>query len=425
MPIDYEHNKKIINMIYDAKQAFIAKEKVDFICEDVYLLELVIEGQKYKIFGVEKDKQYELNYDVLRKAIFNKLLNKEEGSMVEVMGDSAQFNFEGSCFAKKHFAKEMEDFNGILLYGYTGTQDLEKGLADVNGVVNNYIDNHPEFSKQVIANLVDFDTRIALGKVNEAVPTIPDRTGWGASVSSHVHNFFLVWDDSKEGALFGDDTFLSDQLVNDKALLYGGGLQCFGQATNILNFGHQLIGVAGLRGKDNPATFIKGEGYNKYVPLFETPLFFNMIKELSQDKVSEKEIVELKDSYVAVEEKPQLTGNQTLLINPFRKDLALRLGLWHIGWQNFILHETWKKIRSDCYIGCKLSAPSSITELDKRVIKKPVHFSDRSCYLQPEPAVLTGCSTIRTINRDEEAIKFNDEQKKSRNKGNKNNCIIS
>lgn len=60
-----------------------------------------------------------------------------------------------------------------------------------------------------------------------------------------------------------------------------------------MNYGHKLIGVVDFRGKDNPSTFIKGEGYNKYVPLFETPLFFNMIKELSKDEASTKEIMGL------------------------------------------------------------------------------------------------------------------------------------
>ena len=414
MPIDYEHNKKIINMIVKSKQAFIAKEKVKLICEDVYLLEMIIEGKKYKIFGVEKDKQYDLNYDILRKAIFNQLLNKTEGFIVEVIGDSAQFSVAGSDFAKQHFAKEMEAFNGILLYGYIGQEDMEKNLVDVNGVVNNYIDNHPSFASMVIANLVDFDTRIALGAVNQKVPTIPGRTGWGASVSSHVHNFFLVWDSNQDGALFGDDSFLSDQLVNHKALLYGGGLQCFDQATNILNSGHQLIGIADLRGRDNPATFIKGEGYNKYVLLFETALFFNMIKELSADEANTKGVLELLIKYVAIEEKPALTETRALLINPFRTDVSLRLGLWHRGWQKFIQHETWRKIRSDSYICCKLSL-SSIAELDKRV-KKTMKFSDLSCYLQAEVGVLPECLTEELMKKDGEIINFHEEQKKAKHK---------
>ena len=421
MPIDYEHNKKIINMIYDAKQAFIAKEKVIPICEEVYLLEMLITGETYRIFGLEKDKQYDLNYDVLRKSIFNKLLNQENGSIVEIMGDSAKFNFEGSCFAKKHFAKEMEDFDGILLYGYTGTEDLEKGLLDVNGVVNNYIDNHPNFAENVIANLVDFDTRIALGKVNEVVPTISERTGWGASVSKHVRNFFLVWENTKEGALFGDDTCLSDQLVNQKALLYAGGLQCFDQAINILNYGHQLIGVAGLRGEDNPATFIKGAGYNKCVPLFETALFFNMIKELHQDKVGEREIIDLKDAYVAVEDKPALNETRALLINPLRSDVSLRLGLWHRGWQNFVQQETWKKIRSDLYIGCGLSVPQVINVLEPIVVDN-MKFSDDSSYLKSEKKVLTKFSMGASMKKEEET-NFNPEQRTSKNKVS-NNCVI-
>ena len=423
MPVNYEHNKKIINMIAESKQAFIAKEKVKAICEDVYLLEIMIEGKKYKIFGVEKDKQYDLNYDILRKAIFNELLNKTEGSIVEVMGDSAQFNVAGSDFAKQHFAKEMEGFDGILLYGYTGQEDVEKNLVDVNGVVNNYIDNYPNFASMVIANLVDFDTRIALGAVNQEVPTIPGRTGWGAAVSNHVHNFFLVWDNKQDGALFGDDSFLSDQLVNHKALLYGGGLQCFDQATNILNSGHQLIGVADLRGKDNPATFIKGEGYKKCVPFFETALFFNMINELSQNEVSATEILSLLGSYVAIEDKPALDETRALLINPFRADLSLRLGLWHRGWQKFIQQETWKKIRSDLYIGCKLPVPQSINVLDEQIVEDTMRFSNDNSYLKSEKPVLTKFSTTVSMRREEE-INFNDKQKKSRNKVS-NSCIIA
>lgn len=422
MPINYEHNKIIINMIAESKQAFIAKEKVKAICEDVYLLEMMIAGKRYRIFGVEKDKQYDLNYELLRKAIFNELLSKTEGSIVEVMGDSAKFNTAGSRFAKQHFAKEIEDFNGILLYGYTGQEDVEKNLVDVNGVVNNYIDHHPKFASMVIANLVDFDTRIALGAVDQEVPTIPGRTGWGAAVSSHVHNFFLVWDNKQDGALFGDDSFLSDQLVNHKALLYGGGLQCFDQATNILNNGHQLIGIADLRGRDNPATFIKGEGYNKYVALFETALFFNMIKELPSDEANAKGVLALLGSYVAIEEQPALTETRALLINPFRADISLRLGLWHRGWQKFIQHETWKKIRSDAYIGCKLPVPLSITELDKKGVKKPVKFSDHSCYLQAEPAVLTESSQEVKMQKEEEAMNFNDGKKKAKHKV--SNCCI-
>ncbi len=147
-----------------------------------------------------------------------------------------------------------------------------------------------------------------------------------------------------------------------------------------------------------------------------------MIKKLTEEEGKAKGVLALLGKYVAIEEKPAFTETRALLINPFRSDLSLRLGLWHRGWQKFIQHETWRKIRSDAYIGCKLSVPSSITELDKRVIKKPMKFSDHRCYLQAESTVLTECSTKEPIKRDEEAINFNDEQKKAKHKV--SNCCI-
>lgn len=60
-----------------------------------------------------------------------------------------------------------------------------------------------------------------------------------------------------------------------------------------MNNGHKLIGIAGLRGKDNPATFIKGEVYNRHVALFEMALFFNMIKELAPDEANTKGVLAL------------------------------------------------------------------------------------------------------------------------------------
>ena len=353
--LNEEYNQQIIYMIAEAKKAFVFKKNISQFCDDVYLFKYTIDNKLYRVFGLKKANQYKLNYNELRSCLLIELNCKENSPVIEVIGDSSMFDKIGSQFAKEHFAGEMKNFNGLLLYGYNGEIDLSKDLLDVNGLVNDYIDTNPEYAERVIANIVDYHTRIALVKKGQPVPTLVNETetGWGSSVSQHVCNFFLVWDicsDKQElwdqdGAKFGDDIFASDSLVNHKALLYGGGVQSFEQATNILMKEHKVVSVSGLRGQNIPQNIVKIEGiFDKKVIFFEAALFFNKIKALGN--VDLNTIIAFKNSYVSEEEKFCITETRAVVFfDPFKLEVnQRRKKIWNMGWNNFIEHEIYRKI---------------------------------------------------------------------------------
>lgn len=382
---DSIYNNQIIEMIAEAKKAFFFKDnkKIKPFYKNIYLFEKEINSNTYKIFGLKKDQQNLVDYDELRKLLL-KELGCQDDKVMEVIGDSSKFDQKGSFFAKEHFAKEMRSFNGILIYGYTGKKDPQSGQVDTNGLVNDYIDENPEFAKRVLANIVDYHTRISLGQKNQIVPTLAERTGWGDMGSKHIKNFFLVWDEGvregqvfltdQGGAKFGDDTIVSDNLVNSKILMYGGGIQSFQQANNILERGYDIVSIIGLREQGKQINIFRVDEKIHKVNFFDAALFFKKLKDLENDlgglDLDEDIIIAFKDSYLSEENNFPTSEKIILFFDPFKSEVNTRKKeLWNRAWSFFLANKVYRKVN-------KIVSIDSNNESERIIIEVHNKFYD-------------------------------------------------
>lgn len=195
-------------------------------------------GQTLRFFGVHKDNQNQINFPEFKKRILD-LIGATNKKVVQVVGDSGRgvFSKEGSDYASSVLENEFKNC-GIIEYGYTGySGQAEK---DVNAIVNEYVDKHPEIGNKVLANIVGH-IHIASNK-------------WGCYASPFVKNFVIVYNndgmtknpkyDAKgnqiEGfTVFSDDTTISDHFLqpedDDVTVSLEGGTQCWKQVTNMLH----------------------------------------------------------------------------------------------------------------------------------------------------------------------------------------------
>jgi hypothetical protein len=281
---------------------------------------------KYRIYGVEKTAQNEMNHKMIRNALL-----KEHGcdSIIQVVGDSASYGEQESKFAVQYLSQKLEQNpNSIILYGFTGHSD--NGRLDANQIVNEWIDQAPERANRVIANIVDHHTSVAI-------------KNWGVKISNSVRNFYLVHSlGETPSTLFGDDTISSDGLTDKVCFCLEGGIQSFRQAVYMMAQGTRVEAIANLRGDKNPATrhTITGE----YLNYFSAAEFLNYINKLVIEKgklgVSVKEIEDAKDTYL----------KDRHLFNPERNDSGTKKALFELAWKQFITEKVWEKLTA-LYVG--------------------------------------------------------------------------
>lgn len=218
-----------------------------------------LNGKSYTLFGVEKDRQNDVNLEFLRSAIA-KELKIETTQFSQIIGDSFPFNVNGTLYAKQ----KMNEFlnlesvkKNIILFGATGRI---RHCADTNGILNTLIDEQPDLSKRIIGNLVDEHTPAALAT-------------WGCKISANLTNFFLVYSNTdKPSVKFGAD-YISDKLTNALSACFEGGVQSLKQATDMINNRIPLLGFAGARDM-NPNNFDPETG----LPYLSATEFLSYIK---------------------------------------------------------------------------------------------------------------------------------------------------
>lgn len=175
--------------------------------------------------------------------IKNKLIEltglDNQARILQVIGDS------GSAFTHEsvaHALKLMDvKFRGdtMLLFGFTGRQ------SDTNWLVSIFMSQNPERISQVVANTV-----------NQSVDVI-GTDGWTAS--NLVQNLILLYRPDRLDTKFGDDTWLSDDLMtsgrHDEILCFEGGLQSLEQCLNGLEKGIAVTVVTHMRAASANARF--------------------------------------------------------------------------------------------------------------------------------------------------------------------------
>jgi predicted ATPase len=204
----------------------------------VRLIEFEHKGKTLRFFGVHVDKQKEVNFPAL-KAKLMEIMGITNKKLVQVVGDSGVrvFSKQGSDYARTLLEDRFGNC-GIIEYGYTGYQNPDE--YDVNALVNEYIDQHPDQADRVLANIVGH-IHIALNK-------------WGCYASPLVQNFVVVYNDdgmvryptyddkgNKIGGftVFSEDVIMSDYMLQaedgDITMSLEGGTQCWKQIINMLS----------------------------------------------------------------------------------------------------------------------------------------------------------------------------------------------
>jgi phosphoribosylformimino-5-aminoimidazole carboxamide ribonucleotide (ProFAR) isomerase len=163
-------------------------------------------------------KAKEMDFSKIRDAIKEKI--GVEKKFIQVTGSSDGYRTEVTKYLKELLMKYLNQGEIALVYGVTG-----KG---VNSVVNDILENHAEFKKLVVGNLVYSSFEYMDCK---ALP-------------GHLTYLFGASDRNTE---FGDDNDLADTL-SDRFIVVGGGIQTLEQMNIALKAGKEMRIVVSKEG---------------------------------------------------------------------------------------------------------------------------------------------------------------------------------
>lgn len=289
------------------------------IIEGTSYLKLVKLGNK-TFFGIRKDHQSFMNYELARKVILQQLNLPIHSKIYQVLGDSAKYHKAGTEFAREYLNKHLEKA-GLVLWGFTGygTASHER---DANQLVSDWIDLN-QAGHRSLANVVDFNTIEALTK-------------WKNQGSLANRNFFLVHDQGT--AKFGDDVISSD-FITDLGICFDGGIQSFRQIVNLLSRNVETYGCYNLRGDNHPASFDPiSQTYKQYfsaAEFFDQLKTFLLEKQASGEEPSVRLVEQFKEAYI--KEQPLFKFNP-------KKPVADKAALFETGWKQFMDEELWRRL---------------------------------------------------------------------------------
>lgn len=186
------------------------------------------------------------DFRAIRNEILTGMSVKKSSKIIQIVGDSKEFSVEGSLAGRAFLDKHLADAD-VVEYGYTShNADALKGPTRcVNALVSNYIVEN-DLGAVTIANIVGHSIRAL--------------EAWGCKVPyTAVENYVLVYNgnfDEGEFTKFGDDTPISDGVM-DELLLLDGGMQSLRQTASALERGIKVFGITGLRNHDDKL-FVSG-----------------------------------------------------------------------------------------------------------------------------------------------------------------------
>lgn len=167
---------------------------------------------------VSNKKATEVDFSKIRDAIKEKI--GVEKKFVQVIGSCVGYKTEVTKYLKELLMKYLNQGETALVYGVTG-----KG---VNDVINDILENHAEFRKLVVGNLVYSSFECMNCKV------LPE----------HLTYLFGTSDRNTE---FGDDNDLADAL-SDRFIVVGGGMQTLEQMDIAMKAGKEMKIVVSKEG---------------------------------------------------------------------------------------------------------------------------------------------------------------------------------
>lgn len=218
------------------------------------LIEICSPEGNFRFFGIKKEDQVKLNLCDFKRLLIASL-GSSTSRIIQIIGDSRKLGEEGSAFGRKFLQEHCFSQNCLIEYGYTGY--MCENEMEVNSFVNELLNRMPNQSCRVLANVVS-ESHIAVEK-------------WGCKVSQHVKNFIVVYNDAgtleEKCTKFGDDVFISDNLLNvadgDSIICLDGGFQSFRQVVNCLKLGLRIELVYNLRKPGGEKLFSTATFLNK------------------------------------------------------------------------------------------------------------------------------------------------------------------
>ena len=255
----------------------------------------------YCFWGIREDDQKKIKFQNFRAEIL-KSMNLPSGTdIIQIIGDSFYQTRTGTVLIKKFISEQISNEKILIEWGYTGLDNTEIPISDINQIVNELIDtcNIPS-----IANIVDFHTVEAIEK-------------WGCSISRMNRHFILVFNKSHR-VMFGDDTKISDGLC-DKLICIEGGIQSFLQCVNALKQDKEIYGLYGTRSN------------NRYFSAAEFLDICSNLSEIGFHKINE---------YMA----------SKLLFDKDRSDSLTKDKLFKKAWKKFMVNQLWYKVPVLCKI---------------------------------------------------------------------------
>jgi hypothetical protein len=276
----------------------------------------------YLFFGVHKSEQRKLNFKSSRSRILEDLNLPNSTPIVQVIGDCTRFSVQGTAIARE-FLKNRITPDCLVFWGHAGLKGGE--TADVNQIVNDWLEECPSRFKRAIANIVDFHSLKAI-------------TEWGCTFTPENKNFFLVYGN----ALYGDDIISSDHLT-DIGLALEGGVQTFRQIVDLLSREKVVYGIYGLRGNANPDFWDEKTG--RYLSIFSAVEFLNILK-CNLDLKNKNKVIDLGllENFL----RDYLRGR--LLFDARNPAAKTKEALFYDAWRKFSLESLWYKLNNCLFV---------------------------------------------------------------------------
>ncbi len=354
-----------VNIINQARQVFLQTDlstKNESKSEENGLLKQInpfvklytctLEGKIYRVFGVLKEDQEKVDYAGLRQDISAELGFTKTVSFSQVIGDTNAYSKKGTQDSKKYLTNQLENVipDDIILYGLTGRRSPDGSCLGANPLVNAWLDESPSPKKcaRVIANVVDFHTVEAITK-------------WGCRVSENITNFYLVYSNPNPSVMFGDDVQSSDNLTNNKAFCFDGGIQSLRQCFYMMKRGIKIEALVGLRDfSDSKLTICSFTN----LPYLSASEFINSLNDITKAKNATVEDVKQGISRYLASHAPYAKN---------AKDASTKDALWEATLIDIIQGSLWNLIPSCFSLQTKQSQISDDSAFD------PISYALSSC----------------------------------------------
>jgi len=318
-----------VELFKQATAAFL-QDRAPLFFDNVRIFRIAQEdGKEFVVFGVKREDQHRINFEELRIEMARVMGFTKPKQYIQFIGDSALYSKEGTLHAKHKIDQILShDKDSIVLYGYTGSKQKEGAeRRDINQLLSDWVDEDTSRASRVVANIVDEHTITAINK-------------WDCTVSENVHNFFLVYSDTKEPSVkFGDDIMSSDGLTNLKAYSFEGGIQSLRQIVYMLKRDVAIHGISNLRDLSDSTN-------PRYFDPVSKKSYLSAVEFLQSIKESSDGFVKASEDYLATH----------ALYNKSKGDASTKDALWVAAYADLV-SGVWKKLsRFTCESSPKIMA---------------------------------------------------------------------